>query len=59
MPAGDIVGGTWVTDLPRAGLATRCRQPWRGALSYEFNQKQLDVQGICELQTLEEVLRTG
>lgn len=60
--AGDIVGGTWVIDLPRSGLlrdvvsnAPRSRDARR----YEFTQEQLDVYGIYELQTLEEVLRTG
>jgi len=60
--AGDIVGGTWVIDLPRSGLLRDVvsNAPRNiGTQRYEFTQEQLDVYGIYELQTLEEVLRTG
>ncbi len=60
--AGDIVGGTWVIDIPRAGLlrdiAGRSSNAPR-VKSYSFTKEQLDVYGIYELQTLEEVLRSG
>jgi len=60
--AGDIVGGTWVIDIPRAGLlrdiAGRSSNA-RHVKSYSFTKEQLDVYGIYELQTLEEVLRSG
>lgn len=62
MRAGDTVGGNWVTDVPRAGLAMQCRQPWRSAsrgAELRIQQKQLDVYGIYELQALGGVLRTG
>jgi uncharacterized RDD family membrane protein YckC len=61
--AGDIVGGTWVIEMPRAGLlrdiASAGRTRRGGAATYTFTKEQLDVYGIYELQTLEEVLRTG
>lgn len=60
--AGDIVGGTWVIDVPQAGLLRDVVSDTRrniGTRRYEFTQEQLDVYGIYELQTLEEVLRTG
>ena len=59
--AGDIVGGTWVIVTPRAGLsrdiAGRARTKLHSRYAIQFTREQLDVYGIYELQTLEEVLR--
>jgi len=59
--AGDIVGGTWVVVTPRAWLsrdmAGVARGRIGGAAPIPFTTEQLDVYGIYELQTLEEVLR--
>ena len=63
MRAGDIVGGTWVVTAPKSVLlpdmATAAGTPARGAdpPGSLFSKEQLDVYGIYELQTLEDVLR--
>ena len=67
--AGDIVAGTWVIAAPKAMLladvaAGAMRRPG-GAKSggaaldpdFPFTRSQLEIYGIYELQTLEEVLR--
>jgi uncharacterized RDD family membrane protein YckC len=58
---GDLVAGTVVVRQPRAILLedlTR-RPPAREASPLRFTDAQLDVYGIYELQTLEQVLRRG
>jgi uncharacterized RDD family membrane protein YckC len=57
---GDLVGGTWVVQTVRAKLA----EDIGGAHTAErhrrtFSDAALDLYGVYELQTLEEVLRTG
>lgn len=62
--AGDIVAGTWVIAAPKALLladvAAGAAVP-RGAAAadadFPFTRTQLEIYGIYELQTLEEVLR--
>lgn len=64
---GDLVAGTCVIAAPRAmllqDLATRSAKRVFGtkddvaAERYRFTQQQLNVYGVMELQTLEEVLR--
>ena len=57
MRAGDIVGGTWVIAAPKSLLL---RDVAAGPASASpFTREQLDVYGIYELQTLEDVLRQG
>ena len=56
---GDIVAGTWVVQTVRRTLAVDlvaapAQRPRRG-----FSEAALDLYGIYELQTLEEVLRGG
>ncbi|WP_311268819.1 RDD family protein [Sphingobium sp. WCS2017Hpa-17] len=56
---GDLLAGTWVVNTVRAKLgddlvATRAQQPRR-----IFTDAALDLYGIYELQTLENVLRNG
>ena len=63
--AGDIIGGTWVIRAPKSVLlpdmakAAAGEAFGRGAepSEYVFTREQLDVYGIYELQTLENVLR--
>ncbi len=56
---GDLLAGTWVVHAVRAALArdlvsaTVTRERWT------FTDEALDLYGIFELQTLEEVLRRG
>lgn len=56
---GDLLAGTWVVNTIRAKLgadlvAARAQQPRR-----VFSDAALDLYGIYELQTLENVLRNG
>jgi uncharacterized RDD family membrane protein YckC len=56
---GDLIAGTWVVNDVRGKLgidlvAARAQQPRR-----QFSEAALDLYGIFELQTLEEVLRKG
>ena len=64
MRVGDIVGGTWVIAAPMSVLlpdmARTNSSPLRrgpAGPAYAFKSEQLDIYGIYELQTLEEVLR--
>ena len=65
MRVGDIVGGTWVITAPKSVLlpdmakAAAGGSPTHGPApsGYHFSKQQLDVYGIYELQTLENVLR--
>jgi uncharacterized RDD family membrane protein YckC len=73
MRAGDMVGGTWVVYTPKGTLledvAVAGKKP-KGTFSavqkdtiaspaITFTDAQLDIYGIYELQTLENVLRVG
>lgn len=56
---GDLLAGTWVVNIARGKLgadlvAARAAQPRRS-----FSDAALDLYGIYELQTLEQVLRNG
>jgi len=63
--AGDIVAGTWVVKAPKALLlpdvaaeATRAKgNAVVQNAEFPFTRAQLEIYGIYELQTLEEVLR--
>ena len=57
MRAGDIVGGTWVIAAPKSVLLPDVAAA--PAADYQFTREQLDIYGIYELQTLEDVLRQG
>ena len=64
MRVGDLVGGTWVIAMPRAvlspdmaGPAPSGARPVRPQEGYAFTPAQLDIYGVFELQTLEQVLR--
>ena len=65
MRAGDVVGGTWVIAAPKSVLlpdvaaapAAAPLVPDDASSPYQFTRQQLDVYGIYELQTLEDVLR--
>jgi hypothetical protein len=65
MRAGDIVGGTWVIAVPKTVLlpdmakAAAAGSPADGPTPsvYRFSKDNLDVYGIYELHTLENVLR--
>ena len=54
---GDLLAGTWVVNVPRRKLGIDRLQTERPAEAFAFTDAQLDVYGIYELQTLEEVLR--
>ncbi|WP_193369527.1 RDD family protein [Pelagibius marinus] len=63
--AGDLVAGTWVVSSPKALLlddvAAGARRDQGSAVvldpEFPFTRSQLEIYGIYELQTLEEVLR--
>jgi uncharacterized RDD family membrane protein YckC len=62
--AGDLVGGTWVVEAPRAKLAKALstERAARGAsavtgATYRFSDAELAIYGEYELQTLERVIR--
>lgn len=63
--AGDIVAGTWVISAPKALLlsdvAAGATRPKGSAVvlnpEFPFTRTQLEIYGIYELQTLEDVLR--
>lgn len=63
--AGDIVAGTWVISAPKALLLTDvaagATRPKGSAVvldpEFPFTRAQLEIYGIYELQTLEDVLR--
>ncbi len=56
---GDLLAGTWVVHAPRRKLAASDLPPPPEDFIHHFSDQQLDVYGIYELQTLEEVLRTA
>jgi len=53
---GDLLAGTWVVNAPRRQLDAAIGLG-DGAPAFRFTDEQLDVYGIYELQTLEQVLR--
>lgn len=55
MRIGDLLAGTWVIRAPRRTLGADLRKAESAA--YRFTDAQLDVYGVFELQTLEQVLR--
>jgi uncharacterized RDD family membrane protein YckC len=63
--AGDIVAGTWVVAAPKtlllADVAAGATRPKGSRVvldpEFPFTRRQLEIYGIYELQTLEEVLR--
>jgi len=54
---GDLLAGTWVVNTPRRRLGFDALNTERSPEGYHFTEAQLDVYGIFELQTLEQVLR--
>ena len=54
---GDILAGTWVINVPRRRLTVELMRDRPAADEWAFTEEQLDVYGIYELQTLEQVLR--
>jgi len=59
MRVGDLLAGTWVVSAPRKQLTYDLARSWEGGPDYRFTDAQLDVYGVFELQTLEQVLRDG
>lgn len=58
--AGDIIAGTWVVHAPRRKLAIDlASENAEDAAAFTFTDEQLDAYGEYELQTLENVLRSG
>lgn len=65
MRAGDMVAGTWVVRSPKQALLPDIadsaqaivHDPADATAGLQFSRMQLDIYGIYELQTLEEVLR--
>ena len=59
MRVGDLLAGTWVISAPRKKLAVDLARHERPRRAGRFTEAQLDVYGVFELQTLEQVLRDG
>jgi len=57
MRIGDLLAGTWVVNAPKRKLTVDLARAEGGALDYGFTDAQLDVYGVFEIQTLEQVLR--
>jgi uncharacterized RDD family membrane protein YckC len=57
MRIGDLLAGTWVVNAPRKKLGTDLLNAVVDREAYSFTDAQLDVYGVYELQTLEQVLR--
>lgn len=55
MRIGDLLAGTWVISAPRRKLGADLGKA--ESATYRFTDAQLDVYGVFELQTLEQVLR--
>ena len=63
--AGDVIAGTWVVSAPKtlllsdvaAGAKARQSPSQTAAPEFPFTRSQLEIYGIYELQTLEDVLR--
>lgn len=56
---GDLLAGTWVVNAPRKKLSFDSLHSDTAHELFRFTEEQLDVYGIYELQTLEQVLRDG
>ena len=56
---GDLLAGTWVVNSPKQKLSLDQLQDRLGDANLRFSEAQLDVYGVFELQTLEQVLRNG
>ncbi len=54
---GDLLAGTWVVMVPKRKLSVDSLSSETKPVGYTFTEAQLDVYGIYELQTLEQVLR--
>ena len=54
---GDLLAGTWVVSAPRRRLSIDSLQSRPESQAYQFTDEQLDVYGVFELQTLEQLLR--
>jgi uncharacterized RDD family membrane protein YckC len=54
---GDLLAGTWVVNIPRRRLPMDLRARSAEEAAITFTAEQLDVYGVLELQTLEQVLR--
>lgn len=55
---GDLVGGTWVVRTERSKLGADIAAA-QSAERRQFSDAALDLYGVYELQTLEDVLRSG
>jgi uncharacterized RDD family membrane protein YckC len=56
---GDLLAGTWVIVAPRRKLGRDLLRQGEGEAAARFTPAQLDAYGVYELQTLEQLLRTG
>jgi uncharacterized RDD family membrane protein YckC len=56
MRIGDLLAGTWVIAAPKRKLTVDLASS-AGAVDHGFTDAQLDVYGVFEIQTLEQVLR--
>jgi uncharacterized RDD family membrane protein YckC len=54
---GDLLAGTWVVNAPKRKLSVDSLNTESPQAHFQFTEAQLDVYGIYELQTLEQVLR--
>lgn len=54
---GDLLAGTWVVQAPLHRLSVDALAAQPAGDAFRFTDEQLEVYGIYELQTLEEVLR--
>jgi uncharacterized RDD family membrane protein YckC len=54
---GDLLAGTWVVNVPRRRLSVDQLNLAGEREGFAFTDAQLDVYGVYELQTLEQVLR--
>ena len=54
---GDLLAGTWVVSAPKRKLGLELLGEERIHDEFRFSEEQLDVYGVFELQTLEQVLR--
>jgi uncharacterized RDD family membrane protein YckC len=59
MRVGDLLAGTWVISVPKRKLTVDLLNAEGPRDRYAFTEAQLDVYGVFELQTLEQVLRDG
>ncbi|MEO0061975.1 MAG: hypothetical protein RLZZ08_535 [Pseudomonadota bacterium] len=57
--AGDLVGGTWVVEVPRVKLPEVLSVGENRSGTYRFGPAELAIYGEHELQVLEGVLRQG